>query len=42
MDIGWRNRGKSMSQHIKGISREQMALLPVAVEDYVGEHRGRL
>lgn len=25
-----------MSQHIKGISREQVALLPAAVEDYVG------
>ena len=25
-----------MSQHIRGISREQVALLPAAVEDYVG------
>lgn len=25
-----------MSQHIRGISREQVALLPTAVEDYVG------
>lgn len=25
-----------MSQHIRGISREQVALLPLAVEDYVG------
>ena len=25
-----------MSQHIRGISREQVALLPMAVEDYVG------
>ena len=25
-----------MSQHLRGISREQVALLPTAVEDYVG------